>query len=1104
MATTLDDLLTDRRLARLFSEEKRSCALQLWILQIKSENLVENRLIYGRLLPYCYSNNCWSFSNNDDSTRFGRTKTKITRLNLYISSSYCRKFLIQLAAGKSLSAISKELGIEPSKKLMEQFGTLALKVTDLAYRPAACLLNRDANDEHSLSSPHGTACAFSASITQVNKKELFRLGDNYSEALTSSIVAQLDKETGLDFGKTDITRFGDIELLVFPTLNDSEQNLLNIKWIDSASALYVRFNPMQIPHFNRFQFHLRILHDKQIISSIITSATPCENGDFECLFQINKELKKRMDTRELEIFGSESDSSVEGVLCCRFLLRYIKEIDFQGVAVGRKATPIKFDWLEKSTKPSMSHRVEAALTPNRGKSGFGSRMGQQKLDAWVPANHDLLCLFKRLHPPKSEGQFFLRYNQGDGEGRLQFVEWFKALLSKYQQHQIIIFDPYFDTAGLGLLLIHAGIGSDYIVFTSLPTASEEQDKDDLPTASRVNSLITNCKNNRDQLTRIKLRIYGLKKGQLHDRYILIIGSDLLPVAGFNLSNSLQNAAENYPLLVTPIPADALLQVERYKSKLVQDANQLYHTKKSATIRLLFDSTSLAPSVSQHSEPLRFLEKSAAGELFSIWCNKPSLKGLSGDQLKMQMQKLGFFKDNSFSLPDDLHNCINKEMVKCKEFNTIWEVLGEVLARLDFDKIEKQDFESKHDFLDFLRRFLKKSFDRILDNTSNELTVLNIPFKESTEELLHRPYRIDSLFYPIKYKILTWSEYFAIKIMWQHAPDRLLELVEMQISLLPKEIDKSEAVRLFLLSQIVSEISFSIQFGISKIQRDLLVRSKQGLLKWMGFNAIEQLLEAPDGLSSVLSFLEIFSPQEQIQALGWMIQHAAIDSNKAEIYKSLVAALHKSLPDKLSTEELKGLVISMQGHMNRLSWVGSWLFEDVIFPLLQNGRTTTEDVCDMWMQELTALLKQQSKNQSYVFDREREGQVTNIASYLFANVSPEWRDEILKTMNNILKRQQRIVQQPLACTSNWDRWNNALRVSLWILAFCKWSEFYLRERSVTDQALERLSKNADKLAMIRPVEEWQSEYTGKWSTLFSFMEEGDSLLKENNEQKDCHQ
>jgi hypothetical protein len=48
MAPVLDDLLNDDRLARLFSKDVRHCALQLWVLQIKSEQSIENRVVYGR------------------------------------------------------------------------------------------------------------------------------------------------------------------------------------------------------------------------------------------------------------------------------------------------------------------------------------------------------------------------------------------------------------------------------------------------------------------------------------------------------------------------------------------------------------------------------------------------------------------------------------------------------------------------------------------------------------------------------------------------------------------------------------------------------------------------------------------------------------------------------------------------------------------------------------------------------------------------------------------------------------------------------------------------------------------------------------------------
>ncbi|MFM5140859.1 VPA1262 family protein [Aeromonas rivipollensis] len=625
--------------------------------------------------------NGWSFSNNDNYRVLGNIKVKITRLNLYIDSIHCAELLRQLTAGQSISAINEALGLECPKNLRKQFGSTTLVTDNLVYRPVAYLLNRDAHERRSLSSPHNEAGALSASITQTNKKSLFLLHGEYSTNLTVSLVEQLNAETGLDFSGADATRFGDLELLVFPTLNDLEQNLLSVKWTDSPRAFCTRFDPVQVPFFDKFQFRLSIANDGQIVSSAIALANRDEEGVFTYVFQVSEELRERTDSTELEVFGFSNDSPLEGVLCCRWRVGYVREITFQGHVVGTGSSPVKFDWLEKATRPVMTDRVKAALTVNRGNLGFGNRVGGRKADPWVSANRELSSLFARLNPPKSEGRFFQRWSMGDGEGRLQFVEWFRSLLAKYQQHQIVIFDPYFETAGLGLVLICAATNSDYIVFTSLPKPSkggeDAQDECENPISGRVNNLIASCEHNSHLLSRIKFCIYGLKEGRLHDRYVLVMGEDDLPVAGFHLSNSFQKAAENFPLLITPIPADVLLQVEQYKSALVREAKttQFVSEAENPAMRLLFDSTA-SSSVPRRYEPLSFIEKPEAGSVLSVWSGENSLKGLSGDQLRTQMAALGLLRDNSLLLIDGLKNCVARQEISSKDFTSTWEVLGE--------------------------------------------------------------------------------------------------------------------------------------------------------------------------------------------------------------------------------------------------------------------------------------------------------------------------------------------------------------------------------------------------------------------------------------------
>ena len=242
----------------------------------------------------------------------------------------------------------------------------------------------------------------------------------------------------------------------------------------------------------------------------------------------------------------------------------------------------------------------------------------------------------------------------------------------------------------------------------------------------------------------------------------------------------------------------------------------------------------------------------------------------------------------------------------------------------------------------------------------------------------------------------------------------------------------------------------------------------------------------------------FAYPERVRALGWMVHRAAMNPKKADIYKGLVAALHEELPATIPAEELRRLVDSMRGHMRQLAWTEPWLFQDVVLPLLQNGRANADDACEIWVLELAALLEPKPTSQLRLFNLEHEGQTTIITALLLAYSSTERLQASLKTMQAILKRQRRIVQQPLSSTSDWTQWDCALMVSMWILALSRWTQYYLRERSMTDRELEDLSRDARELAMVRPMAEWRSERASKPSQLAAFLDQVEEHLAPSND------
>lgn len=1101
-APTLDDLLNDDRLGRLFSSGERDCALQLWVMRIESADTIESRIIYGRLVPYTFSNDSWSASDNNDSLRIGDADVKIEKLSLYISSARCAELLQHFSASRTISEISDDLKLTFQKgKLKTRFGTASLTAGPLVYRPVSYLINRDAHERSAPSSPHGGAGAYSASIVQTDKVALFRLDGEYSVRLAKLLVRRLNTDTGLDFGGVDRSRLGDVELMVFPTLDDRERPLLDVSWTESRLALTAQFDPQQVPLYTSFQFRLVIENGGQIAYSAIAFAERTNSEIFECKFDLPDQFRSRIDSTELEIYGFNDNHLRQGILCCRWRISYIREISFSGHAVGNSRTPVKFDWLEKTTRPAASARVTGALTIDRSSPAFESSVGGRAADPWVPANRNLGSLFTRLHPSKSDGRFFLRWSEGDGDGRLQFVEWFKQLLNKYRQHQIVIFDPYFEDVGLSLLALGASPQGDYIVFTSLPKVRQKADdpiadEPESPTLTRISNLIAICENNRNRLEHLKLRIYGLKEGRLHDRYILFMAPDGLPAAGFHFSNSLQKAAENYPLLITPIPADTLLAVEDYKSTLIQEAKATQSNEEADNppMRLLFETKTSRPTRMNY-EPLQFLEKIRAGDVLSAWTGEISLQGLNGAELKKQMTEVGLLKDETLALPETpgLRNCVTKHAENFDEFEAWWGVIGDILAHSHIADRVYRELQSEHGILRLLAQVIERAFSRVHDAEDKEWTVSDSRlFRKSLDELLHSPYRLDHLSHMTKFTGLAWSEFFAIKLLWLHTPEVLLQIAEAQMASLPEEPNVEEALRLSLLSQIASEIALSADFNINQMQRNSLIHSQNSLMHWIGLNVIERELGKPEGPSEALRLIASFPYPEQIDTLGWLISRAAKNREKSDVYDALLAALREALPSPIPAEDLTRLISSMRGHMRELAWAEPWLSRDVIFPLLESERASIDDACGIWFEELSILLGPTQKD-SRLFESSREGQTTNIAATLFAYSSSEQQASSLKIVKAILRGQRHSIQQPLASTSNWSRWNDALLVAMWIFAFTRWALYYVQRFGKDSATLEELSREAELLATARPLGEWRAQGAGNNSGIAAFLDQAEELL-----------
>ena len=425
------------------------------------------------------------------------------------------------------------------------------------------------------------------------------------------------------------------------------------------------------------------------------------------------------------------------------------------------------------------------------------------------------------------------------------------------------------------------------------------------------------------------------------------------------------------------------------------------------------------------------------------------------------------------------------------FRAKWDVIGEILANAPAGyMLHTSELSADTAFLKFLAHFLSDAFGRVhAEEVDAPIAVVaSFHFQESIEVLLTASYKPHHFFHAVKYAALTWPECFAVKILWTHDPDALLTITEAQAATVPTESRQTDAVKLSLLSQIVSEIALGVEFGLHDVQRDRLISSTNGLLKWMGLNALESQLKRPDGVRDVVRYASSFSPREKIQTLGWMTNHFASQPANASIFRGLVDSLNEILPREIAGQDLNFLVDSLRGHMRRLSWCEPWLFQDVISPLMAAKRVAADDLCNIWIKEFVAYLEETLKNQVGIFKRNAEGRMTEVAAYLFGLSGLEQQQRAIKSLRKIVNRVRRDVQQPLASTLNWRKWNISLVVAMWILAFTKWASHFTTTPSGIEVELEYLSNEARSLALLRPSTEWKSNQGVDPAGLARFIEE----------------
>lgn len=1046
MNNGLDRIFSDTRLARIFGEQSGACAIELWILQLRSSEKVTNKLAYGRLLPCTSYNDRWNAQREDSLCEVSESLfVQVKRVAAFASAGKAQRLLNKLVEGASLAEASLEADLQISEHA-RRFSELTLG-SALSVRPVMHLPTRDYFQfKGSRLSQTGMASMDSAAITSHAKSDLFGFDGLNHPDVVNLVVGILDAETGLDFSNLDAWRIGDLEIGVFPALSDDERPIVDVsvELRSTSPGVRVRIDHPICSSTQLLEVELQLINDDALFHVERAIADVSRIFPLEMWFRLPDEYRGMVSALVVVIDARETASDVR-YRRYQWGATLVRDIAIQTQMHGA-ITRVQFDWLSKALRPKHRPRLEAAQEISRKTHSSRQNIGKNGSDFWVDINRHMTRLVRDLVPQPSTARFFERYSDGENTGRLELAEWLKRLFSANQDKHIAWFDPYMEDVGVALINQYGFTEGNYIVFTNemepqyIDSWSDHllhwnaqglvEDQPDTPSGTRVTRLISACRAWKEQLSGVRLKVVGLPDGTLHDRMILIRDEKMEPVTGYHLSNSIQKANENYPLLITPIPPNVLRKIcgyaDRMLSSVLESAAQTSTDWVEAMILFDSDQVHRAP-VTQRQDVFSMPQ---SGHVFACWTGDAALQPLNGDALRDQLRAAGHL-DQSGGLSSETFSSVPAALwtgsSEAQEFNAWWDVFSVILANSvagsyigqlpeGFPKRNPELAAMLHAYLDPERNDALKPIDR------GPLPNIMEHFKQSHESLLPSAHWLQG--FDLFSSSLSWGDQLAIKALWYLRPTALTRWMEEQGA----AIDEKNRRRQLALNHAIARISLSLSFGVSDTQLDALLGSASPLVRWLGLVGLERRLQDSPQLIARIQSLDQLSEAQKLGVLGWLITRCRRED---PLRTRLLADLLATLPVAIDRPSLDSLFVAMRNPLGRLYESPPWILNDILVPLMEAGRLSPELTARIWIDELLSAWKDADKRNSLLFQIDSEGAFTREVAALIACSSDAEHGKLLGLLEKEAQRILQVINKPLSYQMDFSKSHDAHVKMLWM-------------------------------------------------------------------------
>lgn len=1035
MTTLFHLLASDYRLHDLFGQDQQATTTQLWILEIDRAGATELRFLYARSLAGCHQSHKWSGSCSAKTVLYDGCWARTHTLTLHTSTQRLKIFLDYLFANTTLHGASRMADIHLDDKVEKKLGSLLFGEKPVA-RPVMHLPTRDLFQFRTRRlSPTAYASVDSAAISCDGKAETFAMLEGLDRTLAKAACERLNADTGMDFTALDAWRIGDFEFICSPNQSRAEKSRYDItlKGDDASLVLYEAFT--------RDPTDLLVVINAYSDDSVLATHTARLGKDegYPRTHRFNLEaLEKQICTSfTLEIYALSASGDVS-FLVLQTGSYFVRSMNLNMQVVEPVRANGRFDWLSKQVPAKEQAQLQATARVGRALRDSRSQLGGHADDPWVALNRSIETTMKQLCPAPSTGRFFLTLSDSGGTSRIELSQWLRQIFEKHHDAQIAWFDPFMEDVGIELLHRMGTATGDYLIITTEKEPNAPGNAG-AQKPSRIGKLLDQCAGwGNGYFGNVRLKVLAVPESKIHDRMILIRSANGRPLAGYQLSNSIQRANDNYPLLATPIPLDVMPQVFDYCDQILQSTVH-GDGKHAPSAKLIFDSASFSESTDEpeanalHQRSC-FSAAPRSGDVLAWWLDDAELAGSSGAELMAKLDGKGRLSDGRLEpeLFEQIPAKFWSQGLPLEEFHTAWDALGYVLAHCSQEPLYVADPKPLAQPLQsaLLAHLEPARRDALQPMTRKALLDLEHYRAQPLASLLlsaANPHDAFSYSPPDT----AWSDYYALKLLWTHAPqvlvDWLSEVCASPIKGLRPTLLVIEALKLVCLS---------LSFDKHHERIEALLRSESSIINWVGLDAFKNAINDGTWGVETLGLIDQVRPASvQRTLLCWLINEANYVG--ADIKPALITKLVQSIDGPLTDQQLDDLVQPLRGRLGRLHQLTPWILESLLVPLLEQQSISCTQVCKAWFNELASQWRESlTESKSVYFKLAADGAFTDELALLTRYLEDEEQAQMVQELWRIFNTLARTIRRPFSAQVSWQAHIRAHEVNLWLCGLAR--------------------------------------------------------------------